>query len=375
MTLTIDALKTGRIQHVHAGAAVCSPSITAKEVDASTWNAMLNDFDDVSFEQCATFAAGLWGKERTSHLAVFRDGELIGGACVVTFALPVAPSGISYIKHGPIWRRSHCLPAVENYHAVLSALIAEYGERRGQGIVIVPRPNPAAAGVEQKILDEHGFSVRRSGTDPNRFLVNVTLDEKAQLQSIGQKWRYNLRAAIKNGVEVVEATDEQGIADFASLHAAMVARKKFADRDPIDLIPAMIADLPARLRPRIFLARHRGQAVAGAVVGVHGDTAYYLFGASNESALSLNAGYALHWSIVAWLRTEAAYWYDLGGEAGEQGLRQFKKGLVGKRGAIVVMNGEYEYARGLSAQFSVNAIMAVRRLRRVLSGWLACLLA
>ena len=153
-----------------------------------------------------------------------------------------------------------------------------------------------------------------------------------------------------------------------------VARKKFADRDPVDLIPAMMSELPGRLRPRVFLARHQGEPVAGAVIGVHGDTAYYLFGASNENALALNAGYALHWAIVSGLRTESAQWYDLGGEAGEHGLRQFKKGLVGKRGAVVAVKGEYEYAHGFGAKFSVNAIMTVRRLRRALAGRLACLL-
>jgi hypothetical protein len=179
---------------------------------------------------------------------------------------------------------------------------------------------------------------------------------------------------MKNGIEVEEAVDEKGIAEFSRLHAVMVVRKKFADRDPIDLIPAMVAELPISLRPRIFLARHLREPVAGAVIGVHGDTAYYLFGASNENALRLNAGYALHWSIVACLRTGAAQWYDLGGEAGEHGLRQFKKGLVGKRGAIVSTKGEYEYAHAFGAQFFVNAIMAARGLRRMLSGRVACLL-
>ena len=32
-------------------------------------------------------------------------------------------------------------------------------------------------------------------------------------------------------------------------------------------------------------------------------------------------------------------WYDLGGEVGDEGLRRFKKGLVGKRGAVVVTCG------------------------------------
>jgi hypothetical protein len=66
------------------------------------------------------------------------------------------------------------------------------------------------------------------------------------------------------------------------------------------------------------------------VVAVCGDTAFYVFGATDDAALALNAGYALQWWIVEWLSTLPVRWYDLGGEALDAGLRQFKKGLVGK---------------------------------------------
>ena len=151
---------------------------------------------------------------------------------------------------------------------------------------------------------------------------------------------------------------------FATLHAAMVERKQFADGDPIDLVPRMMAELPDALRPRVFVARHNGQPVAGAVIGVHGDTAYYLFGASNGEALPLKAGYALQWAIVQWLRGRSARWYDLGGEAGESGLRQFKKGLVGKHGAIIVSPGEYKYLPTLRARVATDLLMRIRGWRR-----------
>lgn len=336
-------------------------------VDASAWNNLLTEFDDVSFDQCAPFAAGRWGDERLSYLVVRRGSDPIGGACVVRFAIPLLPGGVAVVKHGPIWRRKGREPNPGDYRAIVSELIAEYGQRLGHGLVVVPRPHPTVLPLEAGILTELGFVVRRPSADPNRFLVDASLDEATQQQSLGQKWRYNLRNAVKNGVEVSEATNAEGFRLFAGLHSAMVSRKRFADRDPVHTIPDMISGLPDALRPRIFMAYHRRAAVAGAVVGVHADTAYYLFGATNEQALSLNAGYALHWSILCWLRSQSARWYDLGGEAGDHGLRQFKKGLVGKRGAIVNMPGEFEYAGGVGAQFSLELVMAIRAMRR--SSW------
>ena len=144
----------------------------------------------------------------------------------------------------------------------------------------------------------------------------------------------------------------------------MVARKRFRDTDAVHLLPELAARLPASMRPRVVLASHDGVAIAGAVIVACGDTAYYMYGATEDAALPLKAGYALHWWIVNWLPELGVRWYDLGGEAGDPGLRQFKKGLVGKQGAIVSTPGEFDRWPGLRARFTGDAIYAIRALQR-----------
>ncbi len=75
--------------------------------------------------------------------------------------------------------------------------------------------------------------------------------------------------------------------------------------------------------------------MAGAVIFTRGDTACYLYGATDDAALGLRAGYFLHWHVIRWLRdhTRATY-YDLGGTDGFAGLHQFKNGMVGEAGYI-----------------------------------------
>src|SRR5207249_1458977 len=123
-----------------------------------------------------------------------------------------------------------------------------------------------------------------------------------------------------------------GLDAFRAMHATTMIRKRFDETAAVDRLPALATRLPEPLRPHFVLARHAGRPVAGAVIAPCGDTAFYVFGASDEAALPLNAGYALQWWIVGWVATLGARWYDLGGEAGTPGLRQFKKGLVGNRG-------------------------------------------
>ena len=84
----------------------------------------------------------------------------------------------------------------------------------------------------------------------------------------------------------------------------------------------------------------------------------------------MKAGYTLQWWIVRWLSAQRGMrWYDLGGEVGERGLRQFKKGLVGKRGAIVVTNGEYDRWMHLRCRVAADLVYALRAARRNFRNW------
>jgi len=83
----------------------------------------------------------------------------------------------------------------------------------------------------------------------------------------------------------------------------------------------------------------------------------------------LKGGYALQWWIIKWLSGQKVHWYDLGGEAGEKGLRQFKKGLVGKHGATVAMTGEYDYWTHTSARFMSDCIYSLRDIQRAIRRW------
>ncbi|HJQ82728.1 MAG TPA: GNAT family N-acetyltransferase [Candidatus Binatia bacterium] len=332
------------------------------------WDAVVAAFDDVSCEQTAAWTDARWGARRSSHLLLRRDGVPVGGARVVVLQWPGIRRGIAYVKYGPFWRARGARPDVDVYRRCIEALFREYGVRRNHCLSVLPRPNPDHERVEVEALGALGFVVRRPMVDPNRYLVDVQLDAAERLQSLDQKWRYNLRQAQRRGIEChLDATDE-AFATFAALHARMVARKRFRNGDALHLVPILDRSLPEAMRPRVVLGFLDGTAVAGAVVVEAGDTAYYLYGASDEAALGSKAGYALQWWIVEWLAGRGVRWYDLGGEARDPGLRQFKKGLVGKRGAIVTAAGEFDRWTSRGGRLAADVIYglrdAVRRLHR-----------
>lgn len=340
------------------------PSVEVDTAAPEAWDRIAAEFDDPTYDQTACFARQQWGAPRISGLLLRRDGIVVAGAQVVIVTPPLLGRGLAYVKFGPFWRRRGEPADPEIYRSVLRALAAEYCDRRGHCLTVLPRPNPVYGEAEAQILRELAFAVRRPMPDPNRYLVDASLAPDAAMKSLAQKWRYNLKQAQANGLEIRLGDGAADVATFAALHGAMVSRKKHDDADALHLVPTLAAGLPERMRPRTVLVFHEGRPVAGAVVGILGDTAYYVFGASEDSALPLKAGYALHWWIAVWLNREGVRWYDLGGEVLDPGLRQFKKGFVGKSGAVVSAAGEFDRWSSVRGRLAADAIYRLRDLKR-----------
>ncbi len=309
-------------------------------VPHETWDSELSQFADASYDQTAAFAAAKRGSERVVTCQVHQRGTLIGGAVATRFALPGLRTGLYYVKFGPVWRRAGEAESWTTYTHVVRALRREFCDRRGSLLTIVPRPNPEFASREAEILEAEGFNRDLYAPDPNRYLVDLKgpLDAAA---GFSQKWRYNLKRARKTGLKVVEHEVSEAYATFAELHRVMVERKRFQCDDAVEAVPQLADVLPRAMSPKIYLAYEGDRAVAGAVIGTHGDMACYLYGASSEGGAARNAGYLLQWHIIEQLRQGEQRWYDLGGEALDPGLRQFKRGLVGRQGEIFATPGEF----------------------------------
>jgi lipid II:glycine glycyltransferase (peptidoglycan interpeptide bridge formation enzyme) len=71
-------------------------------------------------------------------------------------------------------------------------------------------------------------------------------------------------------------------------------------------------------------------------------------------------GFGLHWSVAHRLADQNVRWYDLGGGNRDPGLRQFKKGFVGRAGTVVPLRGEFARWQGLGARIVADALHLVR---------------
>jgi Acetyltransferase (GNAT) domain len=129
-------------------------------------------------------------------------------------------------------------------------------------------------------------------------------------RKFSQTTRNEIRRAIKHGVSVDIATTREDISSYYTVYVDWSRRKRvpFVDEDEFQ---AMFSLTQNR---RLFLARHEGQVIAGAVLRFfYGGVAEYAANSSLEPALQLHPNHLLQWRAIEWACAEGMTRYSLGG--------------------------------------------------------------
>lgn len=304
-------------------------------ISGAEWDATIAGFDEVCQEQLHVFAANRWPSVKQEPVIFRLNGEVVGGSLMMVQRLPLGVGSIAVAKWAPMLAKATRPDGRAIYRGMIEALIAEYAVKRRMMISVLPRASLGAINHEYDYLIDRGFQPGATLLFPSRYIVKLGLSDADQRKSLHQKWRYHLNKADKSGLTFEYAPADR-LPEFDALYRAMTDRKKFPDHSAYEetVEALMKLDVDAA-RPELFFVRHEGEVVAGAIIFKAGDRAVYLYGATNDRALPLRAGYFMHWHIIRWLRDNTqAQWYDLGGTDGFQGLHQFKKGMVGDAGVI-----------------------------------------
>ena len=330
-------------------------------VSAYEWDKMSRDYADIIPEQLGSFNVGHWGEENLEFLTFRQDLALVGGAVMIVRKIPFTGSGIAILKWGPVFQKLGTKFDVALCEKIIWLIKEEYCRKRNFHLTIMPSAKPNVADKIETTLTELDF-VRGAGlAAPERYLVNLQDGAEALMISLDQKWRYNLKKALKNEFEIKIVDPREGLPEFLSLYQQMIERKQFMDASAIDALEKTIHDSPEHARPMMVLVSYDGRVTAGGVFHVMGDMASYMFGATDDRALKLKAGYALHWWVAEHLcKQEQIQWYDLGGNDLDKGLHQFKKGFVGKSGKILLSPHRYHFAQSILAKLVGVGVFQIR---------------
>ena len=177
-------------------------------VNPAQWSGLLCQFDDATIYQTWSYGAIHWGREQLEHVVLRRDGEVVGLTQLRLVRLPFAQTGIAYVRWGPLFRLQGHSPDLGRWRAILAALKAEYVDRRGLMLRLVPHgfeADPFSAALKSQCVS--------MGMTPNPQFPSyrtARLDLSSSLQDLrkglDQKWRNCLNSAERNGLTVVQGT-------------------------------------------------------------------------------------------------------------------------------------------------------------------------
>ena len=247
--------------------------------------------------------------------------------------MPVLPTGVAYLRWGPLCHLKFRDPEPTIVTKMLECLKEEYCKRRGMTLQLVPNvfPDTARSDGYWSALRSNGFHVHSDLPRYRTVLVDLTPSEEIIRKRLDKKWRNHLNRSEKNELELEIASGPEAYREFECLYQIMVARKKFESTIDVKEFRKIQESLHRDEKMQVFIARKDGEAVGAAVCSLMGDTAIYLLGATNERARELRASFFIQWQIIRWLKERHARWYDLCGidPVGNPGGYDFKIGFGG----------------------------------------------
>jgi lipid II:glycine glycyltransferase (peptidoglycan interpeptide bridge formation enzyme) len=188
------------------------------------------------------------------------------------------------------------------------------------------------AGFRPAPVPEVGFG----GTQPRAVMKTELLpDPEALLARFKPKTRYNIRLAEKKGIVVSGDTTPADLPVFHALLEETAQRDGFHARD-LAYYEALWECLIERGLARLFLARHEGRAIAGAIDFILGRQCWYVYGASANALRELMPNHLLQWTMMCWAQRQGCRLYDFRGVALDRpgpetplaGLARFKRGFA-----------------------------------------------
>ena len=321
-----------------------------------------------------------WGWEPTRLL--FQQGDRpLAAAQVLRRRLPHIPLSVAYVPKGPAldYRHTslltHVLSTLEEQSRRQHSLFVKIDPdvRLGVGTEPLP-PTPEAAAVLQ-ILDQRGW---RPSAEQIQFKNTVVLDlrpEEARLLArMKAKTRYNIRLAGRRGVQV-RPGDEADLETFYRLYQATARRDGFLIRPSAYYLDLWTQFLRAG-RARLLLAEVEREPIAGLMLFVFKQTAWYMYGASGDRHRQLMPNHLLQWEAIRLAKRLGCTQYDMWGAPDRfdqsdpmWGVYRFKIGFGGETvrglGAFDYPSSPWGYWLYMVAMPGVLALMRRRRQSRI----------
>jgi len=261
------------------------------------------------------------------------NGKIKGSMSLLIRKVPVFRNTIMYSPRGPvcdIYDRDTIQELVDGAR--------ELAKKHKSYVLKIDPDIPADDEKFTDMMADMGFKFSKSknfeGVQPRFvFRKNVAgMTEDEVFMSFHSKTRYNVRLAMKKGVEARIGTRED-LPAFCDIMMTTGVRDKFIPRS-LEYFEKMYDEMGDYLR--LYLIYYQGQLLSGAVAILYGDKVWYLYGASSNEHRNVMPNYLMQWEMMKWTVENGCDIYDFRGVSGDlnkgqqlYGLYRFKQGFNG----------------------------------------------
>lgn len=293
------------------------------------------------------------------------DGSIAGAMSMLIRKIPGTPYSLMYAARGPV--------CDINDKEVIAELLEGCKELAKQFRSYVLKLDPDVTFDETTFMDHMkslGFLLAPKA--PNfeniqpQYVMRLPIagmSEEEVMAMFKPKTRYNIRVALKKGVEV-KICGKEAVDDFHKIMVETGARDEFMIR-PAQYFADMLDNLGEHVR--LYMAYSDGVAIAGTIAVHYGDKVWYLYGASSNSHRNLMPNYLLQWEMIRWAIENHCTLYDFRGISGDlsednhlYGLYRFKSGF---NATFTEFVGEYRYVfRPTAYKIIENGMPAAKKI-------------
>lgn len=254
----------------------------------------------------------------------FDNGQI--RANIIKYFLPLGKSYF-YIPHGPEINLSGMESGIKDK---LNDFVNHIKKLSSEEGAIFIKMEPIDDSVIE-LLYRRGF--RRSSRQIQPYktvIVDLSLSEEHLLGKMHHKTRYNINLSQRKNLKIVESQDSDA---FWKLLSKTSAKDNFSTH-PKNYYSEMInffrEDKEAEVK--LFLVDLEGKPIAGEMLMLYEDTAYYIHGAMDRDYKNLMAPYFMHWEVMKWAKLRGYLNYDFWGIDFRKwpGVSRFKLGWGGE---------------------------------------------
>jgi hypothetical protein len=336
-------------------------SVDVDAVAPDAWCDQVAAFNDANLYQVWERDAPSKRFKSVSRIAVNRGGAVIALAEVRQLRLPIVPLGVAYTLWGPLFKKGEAVVR-EDFRQAVRALRNEYAVRRGMVLRINPRLCVEQDQQLLPVLAEEGFSFVEHARASHSLLTDLTPDLEQIRRDLDKKWRNCLSKAERSDLSLAFGSSLDLFDQFVRIYERMLQRKQFVPSADIGRHRRVQQALPESMKMQIVIASNEAGPCAGAIYSALGDTAVYLFGATDDIGMKTSASYLVQWAIVKKLKELGFAYYDLNGvdPIRNPGTYHFKRGLAGNKAIEITFAGQFQAMKGSLANRCIELADRVR---------------